>query len=311
MKVLVTGANGFLGKFVTRKLIETGHSVIATDIQNSFSECEDLESSTYTYHSIDLTQSFRQVIPLIANADAVVHLAAIVGIQNQIAPAINMFDLNVVAAGNIVRSCSELDKYLIFASTSEIFGKNPQTPWNENSGSEFGRTTENRWAYGIGKSLIEELIFGMSEGQGLRAACIRFFNLYGPGQGDMYLIPKWINAAIQGLPIEIYGSGLQRFSFTYVEDAAQVIASLVQKQLTGPLNFGSNEIISILRLSEVLQDFFPELIVSVGIPNREGEITEFARIPTSIRADQILVSFPFTTLNDGLNRTVAFYRRNY
>jgi UDP-glucose 4-epimerase len=311
MKVLVTGANGFLGKFVSKKLIKDGHSVIATDIQNHFLDYEKSETATYTYYCIDLTQSFDQIIPLIAEVDVVVHLAAIVGIQNQIAPALRMFDVNIVAAGNIVRFCSEFDKYLIFASTSEIFGKNPESPWNENSECEFGSTSENRWAYGMGKALIEELIFGLAESEGLRATCIRFFNLYGPGQGYMYLIPKWIKAAMQESPIEIYGSGSQQFSFTYIEDAAEFIVALVTSTITGPINFGSIENISILHLSEVFKDFFPNLIVLPGLPNREGEFSEYSRIPSSIRSDHPYFSVPLTPLKDGLCQTVAFYKKSH
>lgn len=310
MKVLVTGANGFLGKFVSENLIEDGHTVIATDVHSVSLLPRNIQTADFRYYSIDLTQSFDQVIPLIDEVDSVVHLAAIVGIQNQIAPALTMYDLNVVAAGNIVRFCSKLNKYLIFASTSEIFGKNPNSPWSEITDCEFGNTSENRWAYGLGKALIEELIFGMAESDGLQASCIRFFNLYGPGQGNMYLIPSWINSAMNKIPIKIYGSGLQDFSFTYVEDAAMFIASLVKNRATGPFNFGSQEITSILHLSEVLKDFFPDLVVLSGLPNREGETSEYSRIPNSIRSDFHHDFIPLTSLRDGLVQTIAFYARN-
>lgn len=311
MKVLVTGANGFLGKFVSAKLLEEGHVLIATDVQDHFFDYRISKSTEHKYYPIDLTRSFDQIIPLIAEADVVVHLAAIVGIQNQIAPALRMFDVNVIVSGNIIRFCSEFNKYLIFSSSSEIFGKNPEYPWHENSESKFGRTSENRWAYGMGKALIEQLIFGMIEGEGLRAACIRFFNLYGPGQGDTYLIPKWIKDSIEKSSVEIYGSGAQQFSFTYIEDAAQFIVSLVGTSVTGPLNFGSNENTTILQLSEMLKDFFPNLIVLPGLPNREGEFSEYSRIPSSIRSDYPYIAIPFTSLRDGLCRTVAFYRRSH
>lgn len=311
MKVLVTGANGFLGKFVAQKLIEDEHTVITTDIHSFYFGHAETQSARQTYHSIDLTNSFDRVIPLIADVDVVVHLAAIVGIQNQIATAFRMYETNIVVSGNIIRACSDLNKYLIFSSTSEIFGKNSKSPWDEYSESEFGNTSENRWAYGMGKALIEELIFGMAESGVLSAASIRFFNLYGPRQSEMYLIPRWIKSAIEEVPIEIYGSGLQELSFTYVEDAAQFIASLVVKRITGPVNFGTSERISIRQLSEELRGFFPNLVVLSGLPNREGEVSEYSRIPKSIRSDNPYKTFPFTPLKDGLRKTIEFQTKSY
>jgi len=306
MKVLVTGANGFLGKFVTEKLIEESYKVIAIDVHGS-SYCHSRnESVDLVYHSIDLTQSFERALPLIADVDFVVHLAAIVGIQNQIAPAYKMYETNVVISGNVVRACCDLKKHLIFSSTSEIFGKNLKSPWGETSESHFGSTSESRWAYGMGKALIEELIFGMVEGEELSATSIRFFNLYGPGQGEMYLIPTWIKSAIEKSPIEIYGSGLQEFSFTYVEDAARFIVSTIEKKITGPINFGSPEKVSLSHLSAELSSFFPNLLMASGFPNREGELSEYSRLPISTRPDHPYNSFSFTPLHEGLRRTIEF-----
>lgn len=310
MKVLVTGANGFLGKFVTKKLAENGHAVFATDAHSSPSRHLITQSDYTNYFSVDLIRSFHQIIPLIFEVDAVVHLAAIVGIQNQIAPAFKMYETNVVVAGKIIRVCSDLDKYFIFSSTSEIFGKNPKSPWDEYSESKFGRTFENRWAYGMGKALIEELIFGMAESEALRAASIRLFNLYGPGQGETYLIPRWIKSAIEEKPIEIYGSGNQEFSFTFVEDAAQFITNLVESKLTGPINFGSPERTSLWQLSEELKRFFPDLKLLTGLANRQGEMSEYSRIPKSSRLDEKSKLLTFTPLSEGLRKTIEFQSKN-
>jgi UDP-glucose 4-epimerase len=310
MKVLVTGANGFLGHFVTKELIANDHSVFATDVHAASEANKRIGFDIPNYYSIDLTSNFEKLIPLITEVDAVIHLAALVGNQNQIAPASRMFETNVILPGKVILACSKLRKYLVFSSTSEIFGKNPKSPWNEFSESEFGLTSESRWAYGIGKALIEELIFGMSESNELSAATIRLFNLYGPGQGASYLIPRWIDSAIRKVPIEIYGSGKQEFSFTYVEDAAKFISRIVGMRGTGPFNFGTDERTSLLRLSEVLRTFFPDLMVNYQLPNRDGETSEFSRIFNSLRSDNPYQSFQLTSLEEGLRKTIDF-RANF
>ena len=228
-KVLITGAAGFIGSNLTKKLLERGHSVIGVDNLNyGFMRNVELIQAHDNFQFImgDIAN------PLILNAvkaDIVVHLASqkIPRYTN----ALRTLEENYLMLRNVVQKCIYDKSKIIFASTSDVYGKNPHVPFSEKSDLVMGPSTVKRWAYALSKMYGEQYIIANHDEYGLTYTITRFFGSYGPHQNlTWWGGPQsvFIEKAYKNEPIDIHGDGKQTRTFTYVEDTVGALLACIE-----------------------------------------------------------------------------------
>lgn len=262
---LVTGGAGFIGSCLTERLLERGDHVVVVD-DLSTGRADNLAAVRghtrleFVEGSIEDPQLTAR---LVDRADEVYHLAAAVGVALIAKQPIQTIERNIyptqlildqlgekLAAGHSVRC--------FIASTSEVYGKNPKPTWNEEDDLVFGSTTKARWSYGASKAIDEFLALAFHREYGLPVVIGRFFNVVGPRQTGAYgmVLPRFVEAALQGRPLVVHDDGHQVRCFAHVDDVVRAVMTLVaDPQCHGRVyNIGSDQPVSILQLAEMVRE---------------------------------------------------------
>lgn len=229
MKILITGAAGFIGSNLTIRLLEKGHQVIGID-NLSYGFVRNIEK-------ISNNPNFKFIMGDIANplilkdvkADVVIHLASqkIPRYSN----ALRTLEENYLMLRNVVQKCLYDKSKIIFASTSDVYGKNPDVPFHEESAMVMGPTTVKRWAYALSKMYGEQYIIANHDEYDLTYTITRFFGSFGPHQNlTWWGGPQsvFIEKALKKEPIDIHGDGSQTRTFTYVDDTVAALELCVE-----------------------------------------------------------------------------------
>src|SRR6185295_4997712 len=161
-----------------------------------------------------------------------------------------------------------------FASTSEVYGKNPRVPWKEDDDRVLGSTQINRWCYGTAKAAAEHYCFAYNQQEGMPFVCYRFFNAYGPRLDDLgsgRVLPIFLKQCLHDEPITIHGDGKQTRSFVYVDDAADcVVRAMFSKEAEGQvINIGSSQELTMLQLAEKVVEVGGFKSKVTFVPHRE------------------------------------------
>lgn len=237
MKILITGVAGFIGSNLAKKLLENGHTVTGIDNLNYgfLRNIEELKKQNkFEFIMGDIAN------PLIlkdAKADIIVHLASqkIPRYTN----ALRTLDENYLMLRNVVHKCILDKSKILFASTSDVYGKNPNVPFSEQSDLVMGPTTVKRWAYAMSKMYGEQYIIANHDEYNLQYTITRFFGSYGPHQNlTWWGGPQsvFIEKAFKKEVIDIHGDGMQTRTFTYVDDTVNALVACIEN------NASDNEI---------------------------------------------------------------------
>ncbi len=224
MKALITGGAGFIGRHLTRSLVEDGHDVVLLDDLSTSrapeSEVEFVEGSVLDVDLLDR---------LVANADTVFHLAAAVGVKHILDDPLGGLRTNLQGTENVLGSALRHDARVVVASTSEIYGHNTSGALNEDSRRVMGSPLVSRWSYAEAKALDETLAHLFWRHHGLPTLIVRPFNIVGPGQTGRYgmVVPRFVNQALDGEPLTVYGTGDQTRCFCHVADFVDALRRLV------------------------------------------------------------------------------------
>jgi UDP-glucose 4-epimerase len=165
---------------------------------------------------------------LIAPADLVLHMAAALGVNTILENPIESVSTNFTGSEVVLTAATKLNKRIIIASTSEIYGKNPKQPLSETDDRVVGTPQKIRWTYSDAKALEEAIAHALFLTKQLKVTTVRLFNTVGPRQTGRYgmVVPRFIQAAIKNEPITIYGDGTQSRVFCHVQDAVKAILAL-------------------------------------------------------------------------------------
>lgn len=316
-KILVTGGAGSIGSFVCEYLIAGGHNVTALDTASSLKVEHLFDSGRFKFVQSSVLEQ-QTTVRLVEANDIVIHLAAIADPKRYVSEPLNVLNVNVKGTLVLLEQCAAFGKKFVFASTSEVCGRNPQVPWSEDADRVLGPPSINRWCYSSGKALIEHYCYAYGQQENLPFVIMRFFNVYGPrcddlGQGRV--IPIFLEKFLKGLPIEIHGDGRQTRCFTFIEDTARAVMELSLNSAVNGLcyNIGSNREITIRTLAETMQQvggFNNEIIYK---PHAEVFGASYEDIPRRIpdvrRIQQAIGWEAVTSLEDGLKKTIDFYRQ--
>lgn len=312
MNVLVTGGAGFIGSHLVEALLRRGDRVtvldrISRELPNNTQYFRDSERvRVITGDAADR----RRMEPLVAEADLVFHLAAIVGVERVCLDPGTTLKANFAATETVCELCLRHQVKLVFASTSEVYGKTLERPVRENTDPVLGPTFVPRWSYAVSKLADEYLVRAlMDEGS---AVIVRFFNCYGPRldpSGSTSVVSRFIGQALRNEPITVFGTGDQTRSFTYVSDTVTGTLAAADRIEGEAFNIGRPCETSINELAALIR----ELAGSTSpIEHREpptdwGTFEEQARrLPDITKSAQELGFEPRIDLRTGLVKTIAW-----
>ena len=253
MKVFITGGAGFIGSHLCDALIDEGKEVTILDNLSTGSKknIAHLEGKIKVFQGDIRDQKL--VESLVENSDLVLHMAAALGVDNILENPIESISTNYHGSEIVLNAAAKFDKRIVIASTSEIYGKNPKQPLSETDDRVVGTPQKLRWTYSDAKALEEATAYSLFLTKKLKVTTVRFFNTVGPRQTGRYgmVIPRFVQAALEGKPINIFGDGSQSRVFCHVYDAtkATTLLALDDKSIGEVFNIGGVGEISILGLA--------------------------------------------------------------
>ncbi len=262
MKILITGGCGFIGSHLARLMMSHGHSITAVDdlSTGTLDNVADLHNDNdkdkdKKFHFIQASvEDSTALAPLIEQSDVVIHLAAAVGVQLIVDQPVHTLTTNIHGSEVVLDLASKFGKKTIIASTSEVYGKNSNVPFNEDDDTTLGSTRFTRWSYACSKMVDEFLALAYHEQFDLPVVICRFFNTIGIRQTGKYgmVVPRFVQAALRNEPIRIFGTGEQSRCFANVLDITAALEALIDcpNALGQVVNVGSQQSCSINELAQ-------------------------------------------------------------
>ena len=234
MRVFITGGAGFIGSHLCDALLAQGHQVSILDNMSTGSAANIAHiKEKIEIHQGDIRDA-ALVEKLMAPADLVLHMAAALGVNTILENPIESISTNFTGSEVVLTAATKLNKRIIIASTSEIYGKNPKQPLSETDDRVVGTPQKIRWTYSDAKALEEAIAHALFLTKQLKVTTVRLFNTVGPRQTGRYgmVIPRFIQSAMKNEPITIYGDGTQSRVFCHVQDAVKAILTLAATDLS-------------------------------------------------------------------------------
>ncbi len=321
LRFLVTGGAGFIGSHLVDALLAAGHAVTVLD------DLSVGKRRNFAHHASNPDFTFVQgsvldaplVERLVAQVDGVYHLAAVVGVTYVVRNPLHGIFVNAKGTEIVLAAARRHRRKVLFASTSEVYGKSTRVPFKETDDSLFGPTSVPRWAYALAKALDEQLAFAYYRQEGLPVVVVRYFNAYGPrlepnGYGSV--VARFITQAMMGKPLTVYGDGRQTRSFTFVEDSVRgTIAAMETKAGEGmAFNIGMPREVSIEALARQIRRMVNPDAPITYVPYAQAYGGNFEetrrRLPDVSRAEQVLGFRAVVPLEEGLQRTILWFKEH-
>jgi UDP-glucose 4-epimerase len=273
---LVTGGAGFIGSHLSEALLAEGWEVFVLDdvSTGSLENVAHLRDRPDFHLVVDSVLSPSVVGDLVHRCDVVYHLAAAVGVRLIVEQPVHTMVTNVQGTETVLGYCSKLGKRVLVASSSEVYGDHrEERPLAENDRRIYGPTTEKRWLYADSKAMDEHLALSYHLERGLDAVIVRLFNTVGPRQSGRYgmVIPRFVERAVSGAPLEVHGDGMQTRSFCHVADTVRATIELMEaRDISGEIfNVGSSESVRIIDLAQRVLELTGSSSELVFVPHSE------------------------------------------
>ncbi|MBU0650505.1 GDP-mannose 4,6-dehydratase [bacterium] len=313
-RVLVTGIAGFVGSNLLPKLLQNDYYVIGIDnlSQGLKRNIEPyLSNKNFEFHEIDV----RDLYPLKQAAKditGIIHLAAFK--IPRYGNAMDTLKINSIGTEHCLEIAKDIPGCkVLFSSTSDVYGKNPDVPFNEESALVVGETKIKRWSYAVSKIFDEHLCYAYNEKYNVPIVIVRYFGGYGPNQNMTWWggpQSVFINSILEGKPIDIHGNGLQTRTFTYVSDLVNgTFQAFESKNGVGEVfNIGNEKEITILDLAKILWKIADKKgepdINFIPYSSFNGKYEDvMRRVPNIEKAKKLIGFKPEVDLEDGLKIT--------
>lgn len=275
MNVLITGGAGFIGMHLTRALLARGDSVAVLDNMSTgnFDNIRTfVDHANYSFAIDDLSNTL-VLDRLASEADAIVHLAAAVGVMLVVEKPTETIETNVLGTHAVLAAARRYRCHTIIASTSEVYGKGAKVPFSEDDDVLLGPSSHSRWCYAASKLVDEFLGLAAYREHSLPVSIVRFFNTVGPGQTGRYgmVVPRFVRQALRGEPLSVFGDGEQSRCFCHVHDTVNALCALLDRPIptAGQVyNIGSNQEVTINQLAQ-------------AVINRADSVSTITHIPYS------------------------------
>ncbi|MBM4055613.1 MAG: NAD-dependent epimerase [Planctomycetes bacterium] len=332
-RILVTGAAGFIGYYVSKKLLASGLEVTGIDNINDYYDtalkheriAQLKNDRNFVFHKLDITEK-ESLLSLFKKGkyDRVIHLAAQPGVRYSLINPHAYIDSNIVGFINILEGCRQNKvQHLVYASSSSVYGKNTKVPFSEHHNVDHPASL-----YAATKKANELMAHTYSGIYNIPCTGLRFFTVYGPwGRPDMayFLFTK---AIVEGKPINIFNHGKMKRDFTYIDDIVEGVVKVMMKipsknhdwngENPDPAtsdapykvyNIGNNNPVELLRFIEILEDYLGKKAVKNMLPMQPGDVPA-----TYANVDELIkdVGFkPATPIETGLKRFTEWYKKYY
>ena len=252
---LVTGGAGFIGSHLVERLLRRGDRVTVLDDLSTGSRANLAAVADHPELAIieGSVLDAPLVTQLVADADAVYHLAAAVGVDWVLRHPLRSLETNIRGTEHVLRACAAEGRRVLIASTSEVYGKNPKDALNEDDDRVLGSARLSRWYYAAAKGIDEAFALAYWDERQLPVTVVRLFNTVGPRQMGRYgmVVPRFVRWALRNEPLRVYGDGQQTRCFTNVHDVVRALVALMDTpQAAGEIfNIGRPQEITILDLA--------------------------------------------------------------
>ena len=255
--------------------------------------------------------------PAMEKTDAIYHLAAAVGVQLIVNDPVKTIETNIDGALRVLHLAARWGKRVLVTSTSEVYGKGISVPFREDDDVVYGPTSKSRWSYAFSKAIDEFLALAYHQTQGLPAVVVRLFNTVGPRQVGQYgmVVPRFIQQALEGGPITVYGDGKQSRCFRHVLDVVPACRLLATPAAWGQVvNIGSDEEITVADLAELIRvktgSQSDVRYVPYDQAYRPGFEDMRRRVPCLDKVQKLVGYKPQRSLDEILDDMIAWQRQN-
>jgi UDP-glucuronate 4-epimerase len=331
MKILVTGHAGFIGFHLCRRLIADGHLVSGIDAMVPYYDVRLKErrveiltrSNAFRGHEVNLVDMERtRAVILEEEPEIIIHLAAQAGVRYALENPRSYIESNVVGTYNIIEICRERAvKHLMLASTSSVYGANPDVPFRETDMTDHPLTI-----YSASKKATELVAHSYAHLWNIPTTAFRFFTVYGPwGRPDMALF-KFVDATLKGQPIDVYNHGRMERDFTYIDDLVEGIVRLVPAipvmgEPVGPIdslspvapfrvvNIGNGQPVTLMAFIEAIERSLGQPTVRNYMDMQPGDV------PRTFASADLLAALtgfrPNTPVDQGVDAFVSWFREYY
>ncbi len=288
MRIFITGGAGFIGSHLTRALLDRGDEVTVLD-DLSTGSADNLAAfkghARFRYH-VDTFTNVPLMAELIDQADLVYHLAAAVGVRLIVESPVRTIESNVRGTEIVLMLAARKKKPTFVASTSEVYGKSVAVPFREDGDLVLGPSSKGRWSYACSKLIDEFLALAYWKEKRHPTVVARLFNTVGPGQTGRYgmVLPNFVQQALGGKPITVFGDGTQTRCFTHVHDVVRAMVALLRDERAygGVFNLGNDHEISIRALAEKVKAMTGSASEIVTIPYAQAYEEGFEDMPRRV-----------------------------
>lgn len=318
-KIMVTGVAGLIGSHLVEELLQRGHEVHGFDVVDikDNKNLENVKNDTnFVYYKGDVRSLEDLELFFQSDASVLYHLASVVGVNRYMEDPLSLIDIGILGTRSLIDMCHKHNVRMLFASTSEVYGKNPDIPWLETGDRVLGPTDVDRWSYSTSKAICEHMLFGMHHKDDWPMSIVRFFNVYGPRQNPIYVVSKSVHRVLNGIAPELYDGGEQTRCFTYIDDVIDglILAATLKSALGQIINLG-NPVENTMKdvVEAVLEAAGSDLDVTpVRTREKYGNVYEDIprRVPSVDKAFALLGWKPSTSMRDGVRKTVAWAKKN-
>jgi UDP-glucuronate 4-epimerase len=329
MKILVTGAAGFIGFHTVNKLIKEGYSVVGLDNINDYyepllkyarlRECGIEQSDIKWYKRVNSKilkdysfirmnlEDKQQLFALFQSEkfDYVINLAAQAGVRYSLENPDVYIQSNVIGFHNILEACKNYPpKHLVHASSSSVYGGNTKIPFEESD-----KTDSPVSLYAATKKSNELMAHCYSSLYDLNITCLRFFTVYGPwGRPDMAPM-LFANAILNSKPIKVFNNGNMMRDFTYVDDIVDALALVVvlkERQKFEVLNVGNGSPVELLKFIEIIENELFVVAEKVFLPMQDGDV--YQTYSNTLKLEGLVEVKPRTLLDEGIKKFIFWYK---
>ena len=318
MKVLITGGAGFIGSHLAERLLARGDEVhLLDDLSTGSIENIVLVKNhpNLTYH-IDTIRNYRLTAELVDMCDIVYHLAAAVGVRLIVESPVSTIETNIRGTDIVLSLAAKKRKRVVITSTSEVYGKRNRVPFSEDDDLVMGPTNKGRWSYACSKAIDEFLAIAYWKEKRVPTVIARLFNTVGPRQTGRYgmVIPNFVQQALTGQDITVYGDGTQTRCFTHVSDVVQALIAIAEHpQAVGEVyNIGSDHEITMLELAERIKQLTESASNIVFVPYDQAYEAGFEdmmrRVPDISKIRALIGYNPKVDLDALLTSIIEYHR---
>jgi UDP-glucuronate 4-epimerase len=328
--ILVTGAAGFIGFHVARRLLQNGRKIVGLDNLNNYYDPSLKEARVaelrklpgFTFVKLDLAERDAMAALFAEHRfPQVVHLAAQAGVRYSLVNPHAYVDANLQGFANVLEGCRHnACKHLLFASSSSVYGANTKLPFSVHDNVDHPISL-----YAATKKANELMAHSYSHLFGLPATGLRFFTVYGPwGRPDMAMF-IFASAIVDGKPLRLFNNGNMRRDFTYIDDVTEAVVRVLDRvpvpnsawsgEAPDPAtskapwriyNIGNNRTVEVSGVVELLEQEFGRLAIREMAPMQPGDVSETRADVDDLMRD---VGFrPSTPIEEGIKRFAAWYR---